>query len=103
MEKKQEAQDVLPPRLNLVLALLWLLLFGGRWLLVPLLLYAGLVSAPDVARWDGGVLLQLYLVLLVITVLIMALRAVRGVQSARPPSVPAPGSRSSIRRDDPRD
>jgi hypothetical protein len=93
-----ESREDMSPLLTTLVAVLWLALFGGRWLVVPLLLYAGLVSGPDVARWDGGILVQVYLLLLVVTILIAALRAVRGAQV---PS--APVSRSSTRRSEPRD
>jgi hypothetical protein len=101
-EEEQEtgvvSPDVLPPHLRTALIVLWVALFGGRWLLIPALLAAGAVSAPDMDRLDGGILLQIYLVLLVITVLVAVLRAVRSVQAA-----PTSGPRASLRRGDPRD
>jgi hypothetical protein len=91
-----EIPDVLPPVANQAMAALWLLLFGGRGLLVPALMAAGVVSAPQVARWDGGLLLQLYLLLLVVTLLVVALRAVRRAQAAS-------ASGASVGRGEPRD
>lgn len=88
--------DVLPPVANQIMAALWLLLFGGRGLVVPALMAAGIVSAPQVARWDGGLLLQVYLLLLVVTLLVVALRAVRRAQAA-------PASGPSVGRGKPRD
>ncbi|HZT43537.1 MAG TPA: hypothetical protein VFA07_15340 [Chthonomonadaceae bacterium] len=85
--------DVLPPPVNRILALLWILLFGGRWIIVTWLLAAGVLKREQVAAWDDGILLRCYLILLVITLVVAALRAVRATR----PAVPAaqPGSPSS--------
>lgn len=47
------------------LILLWLLLFGGRWLLAPLLQANGLLSLQTLNALDQGPLLRLYLLLFV--------------------------------------
>jgi hypothetical protein len=76
-----ETPDVLPAWANQTLILLWLLLFGGRWLFAPALQLAGLLSGPQLAALDENVLLKLYLVLLAITCVAAALRAVRTSQA----------------------
>ena len=77
--------DVLPPPVNRILALLWILLLGGRWIVGTWLLAAGVVKREQIASWDDGILLPCYLILLVVTVVVVALRAVR----ASHPAVPA--------------
>ena len=77
--------DVLPPPVNRILALLWILLLGGRWIVVTWLLAAGALKRDQVAGWDEGVLLRCYLILLAVTLVVVALRAVRAAR----PTVPA--------------
>src|SRR5579872_3315863 len=72
--------DVLPPPGGEIMALMWLLLFGGRWLLFPVLQASGVLTPQAVTFWDEAILLKLYLVLLVITCVVLALRAVRNSQ-----------------------
>ncbi|HZO87885.1 MAG TPA: hypothetical protein VFB38_06055 [Chthonomonadaceae bacterium] len=99
--------DVLPPLASQILALLWILLFAGRWVLLPALISAGVLSASQVAQWnhsvDDGLLVQVYLALLVVTVLVLTLRVVRRFQAARPHTLVSPAPRSSFRRDEPSD
>ena len=73
--------DVLPAPVNTLLATLWVCLFGGRWLLVPMVQAAGLLSPEQTADWDEGILAKVYLILLSITCVVLALRAVRHLQS----------------------
>lgn len=74
------APDVLPAPVNTLLAALWVALFGGRWLAVPLVQAAGLLSPEQTADWDEGILTKVYLILLSITCVVLALRAVRHLQ-----------------------
>ena len=76
--------DVLPEPLNALMAILWMLLFGGRWLIVPLLQANRLLTPDQVAAWDDGPLHKLYFILLSITCVVLALRAVRAMQQPRP-------------------
>jgi heme/copper-type cytochrome/quinol oxidase subunit 2 len=85
---ENDTSDVLPDWANQTLILLWLLLFGGRWLLTPVFQMAGMLSAPQLAALDENVLLKLYLVLLVVTCVVVALRAVRRSQSETKPLMP---------------
>ena len=78
---ENKTPDVLPSWANQTLILLWLLLFGGRWLLPPILQMAGVLSAQQLAALDEFILLKLYLVLLAVTCIVVALRAVRDAQS----------------------
>ena len=82
MHRPEEAPDVLPPLANLILALLWIVLLGGRWIAVPLLSAAGILTQEQVAAWDSGLLLRCYLLLFAITMVVVILRAVRGAQAA---------------------
>ena len=85
-----DAPDVLPPPVNRILALLWILLLGGRWIVGTWLLAAGVLKEEQLAVWDVA-LLRLYLVLLVVTLVVVALRIVR----ASHPAVPAAQSPQS--------
>lgn len=67
--------DVLPPLANQILATLWVLLFGGRWLA------AGWLPVAAMEEIDRRFLLPLYTVLFILTVVVVALRAVRAAQS----------------------
>jgi hypothetical protein len=78
---ENETPDVWPAWANQILILLWLLLFGGRWLFAPVLQLSGTLDAAQLAALDEGVLLKLYLILLAITFVVIALRAVRVSQS----------------------
>lgn len=77
--------DVLPESLNSLMALLWMSLFGGRWLLMPLFQAARLINPDQVAALDDGLLKKTYLILLSITCVVLALRAVRTAQRPRLP------------------
>lgn len=80
--------DVLPPPVNRILALLWILLLGGRWIVGTWLLAAGVVKREQIAGWDDGILLLCYLILLVVTLVVVALRAVRAIRPAVPAEQP---------------
>lgn len=89
MPLPEQDRDVLPPIANHGMALLWLLLFGGRGLIIPFLQIVGLVQPQQVTEWDDGLFLRLYLVLFSITVLVVALRAARRPRAAsQPPQEP---------------
>src|SRR5690348_11953670 len=79
-EFAENTPDTQPQKGDMILAALWLLLFGGRWLLMPVLQVAGMVTPQQVTALDNGLLLELYLVLLAITCVMVALRAVRRTQ-----------------------
>jgi hypothetical protein len=81
-DPENDAPDVLPETATRLLAVGWILLFGGRWIGVTLLLAAGLLSADQAADLDRGLLLWCYLVLLVITLIVVILRALRGARPA---------------------
>jgi hypothetical protein len=73
--------DVLPPTVNLLLGLSWVLLFAGRWILPPFLLAAGVLSPTMVAELDDRILVRCYLLLLAVTIMVLVLRAMRGAKS----------------------
>ena len=80
-EDSGEASDgVLPPEVDQLLGLAWILLFAGRWIAVQFLLAARILSSTAAADLDDRVLTRLYLVLLAVTVIVVALRAMRGVK-----------------------
>jgi len=79
-----QTADVLPPNANTLLGICWVTLFAGRWLLAPMLIAAGLLSATQIADLDDGILVRIYTLLLAATILVVALRAVRRAQT--PPS-----------------
>ncbi len=81
---EEDAPDVLPAPVNTVLAAMWVVLFGGRWLAVPLVQAAGLLSPEQTAEWDEGILTKVYLILLSITCVVLALRAIRHLQNPNP-------------------
>lgn len=93
--------DVLPPLANRIMAVLWIALFGGRWIVLPFLIFFGLLSPVQVTEWDNGILLIAYLALLAVTLLALALRWARGL-SARASAAPA-SPLSSERRTGTRD
>jgi len=62
---------------------LWLLLFGGRWVLAPILQYTGVLPPAQLAMLDELVLLNVYLVLLSATCVVAAVRGVRAAVSRR--------------------
>src|SRR5205823_1455101 len=66
-EEQEDEPDVLPDLGNQVMALLWVLLFAGRWLIGQYLVSSGTISAEQMAIWDEGPLLRCYLVLLAVT------------------------------------
>lgn len=79
----EQEPDVFPTSVNVLMATLWILLFGGRWLGVPLLQIAGLLTPQTVAFMDDGPLQKIYLIMLSITLLVLALRTVRQAQSQK--------------------
>ena len=88
IDKQPVNRDVLSPDVAVLLATAWVVLFGGRWALPPLLEAAHLIAPEQVTALDRLVLDKVYLVLLCITIVVAALRAVRsaGSKSARSPS-----------------
>lgn len=77
----QAAEDVAPDWALAALALAWVLLVGGRWLLAPAFQAAGLLGPQLLSSLDNGILLQLYLLLLAATVVLAVLRGVRAWES----------------------
>lgn len=86
MPNPDDVPDVLPAWANSLLAACWILLFGGRWIVVNLLIGAGLLTFQTPARLDRMALLPLYLVLFILTFVVVALRAVRGARLASQPT-----------------
>lgn len=78
-----EGKDVLPPALNRLLGLSWVILFGGRWICVPFLLAAGALSPSAVADLDDRFLLYCYILLLTASILVLVLRAMRSAKALR--------------------
>lgn len=74
-----ETSDVLPDPVNRLLASAWILLFGGRWILVNFLLAFGVLNVSQVAVLDDPILLRCYLALFCVTLLVVILRALRAV------------------------
>jgi hypothetical protein len=83
--------DILSARGSQLLGALWILLFTIRGLLIPPLVYYGLLPG-SVLDWDSGPLLWAYAALLLATIVVLALRAVRGA--------PAPSSAGRAARRD---
>ena len=75
--------DVLPAWANQGMAVLWILLFGGRWIAVPFLNVAGVVSPKQVELLDVLVLEKCYLILFALTMVVLALRLVRAPRSVQ--------------------
>jgi hypothetical protein len=69
--------DVLPPAVNQLLGAAWIVLFSARWICIPFMLAARLVSASFVADLDDRVLLRVYLIMAAITILVVVLRLMR--------------------------
>jgi hypothetical protein len=88
-QTEDAAPDVLPFWASRLLALLWILLFGGRWILGNLLVWGGFLTMTQVAALDGSVGAPCYALLLGVTCIALALRAVR---RARPVASPAADS-----------
>ncbi|CCW34617.1 hypothetical protein CWRG_00355 [Chthonomonas calidirosea] len=82
---QEEPSALLPPIGRQLLILAWLLLFGGRWLIAPLLQINGLLTPQALAALDEGPLMKLYLVLFVICVTLAVWQWVRDLQ---PPTQP---------------
>ena len=82
--EKNDAPDVAPPVVIQTLTLLWIALFGGRWIAVSLLQWNGILLPEQVAAFDSGILSRLYLILLALTILIVALRFARSLSAPSP-------------------
>src|SRR5437868_5833931 len=69
-------RDPAPPLspFALVLIILWVLLFGCRWLATPLLINMDPARVEQTARMDQRFLLPIYLVLLIATLALAAMR-----------------------------
>ncbi len=103
LEAADDSPDVAPPVVIQTLSLLWIALFGGRWVVVSLLQWNGLIAPDAVAAFDSGpfaplyfsgLLVPTYLVLLACTILIVALRVARRY-SAPSSESPTPGKDSA--------
>lgn len=81
----EEKPDVLPSWASHLMILLWLLLFGVRWLVITPLEWTSVQSPETMAFLDDvdAVLLRVYLILFVITCAVLGLRAARSLQSGR--------------------
>lgn len=91
-DSDKEPTDVLPPVVNALMALVWLLLFGGRWLIVLPLQALGAMTPEQVTALDDGPLTKIYVLALAVTLLVLALRAVRRAQT------PIPGTKPDFTR-----
>ena len=80
-EPAPQPDEVLPPAVNTLLGVSWILLFAGRWILVQLLLAAGVLSPNAVADLDDRVLVRCYLALLAITIVVVVLRIMRAARA----------------------
>ena len=76
-EEENDSLDVAPPLVIQTLTLLWIALFGGRWIVVSLLQWNGFLSPEQTAAFDAEILSRVYLILLALTILIVALRWAR--------------------------
>ena len=108
-KETNETPDVAPPVALQTLALLWIALFGGRWIVVSLLQWNGLLAPERVGLLDTAILSRCYLILLAITILILALRGARLISRPTPESAQtgraalsasAPNSRQESRKRD---
>src|SRR5687768_7392110 len=84
MSQEENKPDVLPPWGNQVMILLWLLLFGVRWLVIMPMEWTGVLDPKQMQFLDDVLLLPIYLVLLVVTCVVIGLRAARSAQTAPP-------------------
>lgn len=77
----QEAElaqpDVVPDYISRSLAVAWIVLFGGRWCIIYLLLMMGYIPAASVVTIDNNLLQPLYLILLGLTALLLILRVIK--------------------------
>jgi hypothetical protein len=78
----EDKPDVLPPWANRLMILLWLLLFGVRWLVLTPLEWTGALSADTMSFLDDVLLLRVYLLLFVVTCVVLGLRAARSASSS---------------------
>ena len=91
----EDTPDVLPPRVNQVMAALWILLLGGRWLATPFLMTDQIVTQNNETyvyinplirdELDKRILLPCYLVLLIVTLVVLALRFARQTRKSASP------------------
>lgn len=65
------------------MALLWILLFAGRWAGLTLLNWSGFARREQIAEWDETLFSKIYLLLLTLTLLHLATRA---LSLKKPPS-----------------
>lgn len=77
----EEKPGVLPPWASHLMILLWLLLFGVRWLIITPLEWMGVLTPDTMYTLDDVILLRVYLILFVITCAVLGLRAARNAQS----------------------
>ena len=80
-QEQETSADVMPIAVVTAAGIGWLLLFGIRSIMAPMLLFMGPDAAVKIADLDRGPLLRVYLILLSLMVLIGALRAARTAES----------------------
>jgi hypothetical protein len=66
--------------------LLWLLLFGVRWLILTPLEWTNVLTPEQMSFLDDVLLLRVYLILFVVTCAVIGLRAARSAQTTVPSS-----------------
>jgi hypothetical protein len=91
----EDKPDVLPPWANRLMILLWLLLFGGRWLILTPMEWTGAISPDTMSFLDDVLLLRVYLLLFVVTCVVIGLRFARSVSSATPTEAGDPQRKTS--------
>lgn len=84
-------EEAFPDLSSRVLALLWMLLFGVRWLVITPLEWTGTLTPQQMGLIDDVLLLPLYLMLFVLTCVVLGLRAARRLQAPVSPTRPDPG------------
>lgn len=78
--------DVLPEWANQGMILLWLLLFGVRWLIITPMEWTNVLTPDQMSFIDDVLLLRVYLILFVVTCVVIGLRAARSAQTTTPSS-----------------
>jgi hypothetical protein len=80
-QNRDQQADVMPSTAVAAVGIGWLLLFGIRSVVAPLLLFLDPTASARIADLDRGTLLRIYLILLSFMVLIAALRLARNAEA----------------------